>query len=170
MKSELDSSGSTLDSDRVGGGAGCSAHCPVMSTTKQIPRDQWKEYFDRFTKEHLKDDKPETATVEVISPTLGDQFEVTAARLLGVAYDPKSQELEVLLENVDHLIFHPSEIWVLEGEPGFIATLEVVLPDGIKQIIYIRRSGPLASRYEFPLGANARRTGGDDRSGPANRR
>jgi hypothetical protein len=82
MKSELDSSGSTLDSDRVGGGAGCSAHSPVMSTTKQIPRDQWREYFDRFTKEHLK---------------------------------AKSQAFEVLLENVDHLIFHPAEIWVLEG-------------------------------------------------------
>jgi hypothetical protein len=170
MKSERDLSGRTPDSERVGGRAPCSAHAPVMSTTKQLPRDQWKEYFDRFTKEHLKDDKPEAATVEVISPTLGDQFEVTAVRLLGLAYDSKSQAFEVLLENVDHLIFRPTEIWVLEGQPGFISTLEVVRPDGIKEIIYIRRSGPPAPRYQFPLGSNVGRTGGDDRSGPANRR
>jgi len=122
-----------------------------MGTTKQIPRTEWKEYFDRFTRQYLKDDAPEAVTIEVMSPTLGDQFEVTAVRLVGIAYDPKSQALEVLLEDVDHLVFHPAEIWVLEGEPGFMSTLEVVRTDGTKEIIYVRRSGPLAPRYELPF-------------------
>jgi hypothetical protein len=126
-----------------------------MGTTRQLPRSEWKEYFDRFTQEHLRDDNPEAATVEVISPTLGDQFEVAAVRLLGLAYDPKSEAFEVLLEDVDHLIFRPVEIWVLEGQTGFIATLEVVREDGTKEIIYVRRSGALFPRYEFPLGTAA---------------
>ena len=117
-----------------------------MGTSKQLARAEWREYFDQFTREHLRDDSPGAATVEVMSPTLGDQFEVAAVRLLGLSYDPKSQDFEVLLENVDHLIFQPKEIWVLEGEPGFVATLEVLHGDGIKELIYVRRSGPIAPR------------------------
>jgi uncharacterized protein DUF5335 len=121
-----------------------------MSTTKQLPRAEWKNYFERFTRERLQNDTPGAATVEVVSPTLGDQFAVSAVRLLGLAYDPKSKAFEVLLEDVDHLTFQPTEIWILEGEPGFISTIEVGQPDGGKEIIYVRRSGPLAPRYEFP--------------------
>jgi hypothetical protein len=36
------------------------------------------------------------------------------------------------------------EIWVLEGEGGFISTLEVVHSDGTKEIIHLRKSSPLA--------------------------
>src|SRR5258707_1071228 len=122
-----------------------------MRTTKQLPRAEWKDYFDRFTREHLKDDAPGAATIEVISPTLGDQFEVSAVRLLGLTFDPRSGVFEVLLEDLDHLSFSPTEIWVLEGEPGFIATLEVVHADGIKEIIYVRKSGPLARGEDLLL-------------------
>ena len=119
-----------------------------MSTTKQLARTEWKQYFDRFTRERLQGGAPEAATIEVVSPTLGDQFQVSAVRLLGLTYDPKSETLEVLLENIDHLIFRPTEIWVVEGEPGFMSTLEIVQSDGTKQLIYVRRSGPLVGRYE----------------------
>lgn len=119
-----------------------------MSITKQIQRAEWKDYFDRFTRERLGDDTPGAVTVEVISPTLGDQFDVSAVRLLGLVYDPKSRIFEVVVEDVDHLTFDPSEIWVLEGEAGFISTIEVVKADGGKEIIFVRRSGPLARRDE----------------------
>ena len=98
--------------------------CLGMSTTKQLARTEWNAYFDRFTREQLQGEAPGAATIEVVSPTLGDQFQLSAVRLLGLTYDPKSDALEVLLENVDHLIFRPTEIWVMEGEPGFISTLE----------------------------------------------
>jgi Family of unknown function (DUF5335) len=121
-----------------------------MGTTKQLPRAEWKDYFERFTWEHLRDDAPGAATVEVISPRLGDQFAVSAARLLALAYDPNSKAFEVLLEDFDHLVFSPTQIWLLEGEPGFISTIEVLQPDDAKEIIYVRRSGPLAPRYDLP--------------------
>jgi len=124
-----------------------------MSTTKQLARTEWKTYFDRFTRERLGDEAPGSATVEVVSPTLGDQFQVSAVRLLGLTYDPKSDAFEVLLENLDHLIFRPTEIWVMEGEPGFISTLEIVESDGTKELIYVRRSGPVADRSEMPAQA-----------------
>jgi len=124
-----------------------------MSTTRQLARAEWSTYFDRFARERLQPTAPEDAAIEVVSPTLGDQFQVSAVRLLGLTYDPKSEALEVLLENVDHLIFRPTEIWVVEGEPGFISTLEILQSDGTKELIYVRRSGPVAGRYETPAQA-----------------
>jgi uncharacterized protein YkuJ len=114
--------------------------------TKRLPREKWQAYFDRFARQYLGEDEPETATVEVVSPTLGDQFEVEAVRLLGVSYDPKDNVFELQLENVDHLVFEPVEIWALEGEGGFLSTLEVVHSDGTKEIIYLRKSSPLGPR------------------------
>ena len=61
---------------------------------------------------------------------------------------------EVLVEDVDHLTSNPSDIRVLEGEPGFISTVELVKEEGGKEIIYVRRSGPLALRDELSLPAN----------------
>jgi hypothetical protein len=115
-----------------------------MSSTKQLPRAEWKNYFDRFTREFLKDDPSDGTAIEVMSPTLGDQFEVSSARLLGLDYDPKENTFEVLLEELDHLVFEPTEIWVLEGEPGFISTIEIIRADGTKEIIYVRSSGARA--------------------------
>jgi hypothetical protein len=119
---------------------------PSMSTTKQLPRAQWQEYFDRFTRAHLEDDTPGAATLEVVSPSFGDQFEASAVRLLGLTYDPKSNAFEVALEGIDHLVFEPKEIWILEDEPGLIATIEVVERDGGKEIIYVRSASALAAQ------------------------
>jgi hypothetical protein len=115
-----------------------------MNVTKQIPRSEWKSTFDRFTREHLADDRPETVTIEVVSPTLGDQFEAQAVRLEGLVYDPKSQTFEVVLEDMDHLVFQPTEIWVIEDDDGFLSTIELGRADGTKELLYVHRSGPPA--------------------------
>ena len=51
-----------------------------MSTTRKLSRGDWKDYFDGFTRKFLKEDTPGAASIEIISPTLGDQFEVSAVR------------------------------------------------------------------------------------------
>jgi hypothetical protein len=129
------------------------AHLAAMATTKQIPREEWQPYFERFTRQSLKGEPPEAATIEVLSPTLGDQFETRTARLDGLSYDPKSKAFEVAFEDpqVDHLVFEPVEIWVMEEDWGFISTLELVRPDGLKEIVHVSRSGPPAPRYDLPL-------------------
>jgi hypothetical protein len=117
-----------------------------MTTTKQLPRKEWKAYFERFTKKHLRDDRPESVTIELLSPDLGDQVEASALRLLGITFDPKSKALEILIENMDHLVFQPKEIWVMEEKDGFIPGMEVIRPDGTKEIMTVRRAGLPASR------------------------
>ena len=114
-----------------------------MASTKQIPQEQWKAYFDRFTRRHLEHGAPEEAMVDLVSPTLGDQPEFEGARLLGFTWDPKSEAFEVLFEDVDHLVFHPTEIWVVEDDDGFLSAIELVRPDGDKEILQLRRGSPL---------------------------
>jgi hypothetical protein len=121
-----------------------------MSNTKQIPRAEWKSYFERFTRQHLGESQPETVSIEVISPSIGDQFETRTVELLGIDYDPKSETFEVLTEDVDHLAFFPTEIWVVEEEGGFISAVSLTRPDGSKEILHIQRGGPPAPRYDQP--------------------
>jgi hypothetical protein len=117
--------------------------------TRQIPRSEWQEYLERFTQQQLMRDPPEAVTIEVLSPTAGDQYEAQTERFLGLAYDPKRERLEVLLETMDHLVFHPVEIWAIETD-GFINALELVRADGAKEILYIYRSGPPAPLQQPP--------------------
>jgi hypothetical protein len=122
--------------------------------TRQIPRSEWTRYFERFTREQVGGEPPEVVTIEVLSPTSGDQFEAQTARLLGLSYDDKSSALEVLVEDLDHLVYYPAEIWVIEAEEGAPSTIAVVRADGSKEILYVHRGGPPALRYEdtFPPG------------------
>jgi hypothetical protein len=108
-----------------------------MAATKEIPRQKWKDYFDQFTKRHLRDDRPERARIELLSPDLGDQVEADRLYLFGISYDEKSKALEVLLENVDKLVYHPKSIWVVEEKDGFLSGIEVVRDDGTKEILTI---------------------------------
>ena len=121
-----------------------------MGVTKQIPRDEWNTYFERFTRRELQGEGNvhDAAVVELLSPTFGDQFETSLVRLLGLTYDPKGNTFELALENLDHLVFHPSELWVIEEEDGFISTLEIGRDDGSKELVHLRRSGPPAPRAE----------------------
>lgn len=112
-----------------------------MSTSQQLPKDKWQPYFDTFTKKYLRDELPEDADISVISPEIGDQEQARNVRLQGVTYDPKDNVLEILLENYDHLIFHPQEIMVEEDKEGFIRQLEVRRQDGTLEILRFKPVG-----------------------------
>jgi hypothetical protein len=127
-----------------------------MGVTRQIPRKEWEEYFKRYTRQHLAGESDAegevhpAAVVEALSPAFGDQVEATLVPLVGMAFDPKSNAFELLLKDVDHLVFDPIEIWVIEEDGGFISALEILQADGVKEIVQLRRSGPPALRYEAP--------------------
>jgi hypothetical protein len=121
-----------------------------MANTKQIPRAEWQAYFDRFTRQHLNAEPAEDVTIEVVSAAAGDQLEASTLRLLGLVYEAKSRTFQVLLEDLDHLVFDPAEIWVVEQDGGFISTIELIRPDGGKELIHIQRGGPPVRRYDQP--------------------
>jgi hypothetical protein len=132
-----------------------------MAMTKQIAAHDWKAFFDDFSRQQLTEEQPKAATVEVLSPSLGDQIEVLVTRLLGLGYDPRSEAFSVFLDDVaDHLIFHPSEVWIVQDQDGFISTVQLACSDGHKEIIHLWRTGPLAPLLPDPLAELLRTTVG----------
>lgn len=111
-----------------------------MAVTTRIKDDQLALYFDQFTKRFLRDDAPEMATVEILSPEWGEQREAEGEHLLGITYDRHGNSLEFELESGDHRVYNPREVWVLEDKDGFVSGIEVVRSDGEKEVVTIRRA------------------------------
>lgn len=117
-----------------------------MSATKRIPREQLQAYFDAFSRRFLLDGSPEAADVELVSPSLGDQVLARGARLAGITYDPRADSLEfsfelTIHETGDHRVLSPKEVWVVEDDDGFVSSMEVVRPDGTREVVEIKKVG-----------------------------
>lgn len=102
-------------------------------TTRKLDKKQWRTFFDRVTK--MLEGK--RAEIEVVSLRLGDQIEAEWLPLLGIAYDPNDDIVEIALEGLDHLIPNPREIYVEEG-PETVEALEIVDADDVRQIVRLR--------------------------------
>jgi Family of unknown function (DUF5335) len=107
--------------------------------TRKLDKAEWQAYFDRVSKE-LEDAEAE---IEVMSLALGDQIEAEWLPLYGVVYDPKDDLVEVALENLDHMIAKPREIYVDE-QGGALVNIEVVDAGGVRQIVRFREKLALA--------------------------
>jgi hypothetical protein len=112
-----------------------------MSVTTQVPRNRLAGYFEAFTKRFLRDGSPEAVDVEVLEPDWGDQVAVQGARLTGITYEEPSNTLEFELDTGDHRAYQPKEVWTIEEPDGFLDAIEVVLPDGSREIVSIKRVG-----------------------------
>jgi hypothetical protein len=110
-----------------------------MPETKRIANDQLAHYFDAFSKRFLMDDSPESANIEILSPTLGDQHRASGVRLLGITYDKHTNALEVELDSGDHRTYKPREVWAVEEPDGFVSALDIVRSDGAREVVTIKR-------------------------------
>lgn len=99
----------------------------------KLDKEEWQSYFDRISKLVLG----KQAEIEVASLNLGVQIEAKWVPLLGIAYDPKNDLVEVLLEGLDHLIRHPREIYVDEGPAG-LTSMQVIDAGEVREIIRLR--------------------------------
>jgi hypothetical protein len=101
--------------------------------SRKIDLAQCQVYFDRMSR--AMDGRQ--AELEVASLDLGDQIEAEWIPLNGITYDKKDDLFEIALENVDHLIRQPREVWV--DELGLmLQSLEVVDRDGVRHILKLR--------------------------------
>lgn len=104
---------------------------------QKLERDQWATYFDTFSRDFIRSKRSDYAQIRVLSTEDGAQPETSWLPLIGLTYDAKSDLLDVSVENMDHLVYQPEEIYVDE-EDGVISSLEVVRKDGTKEIIELR--------------------------------
>jgi hypothetical protein len=101
----------------------------------KLEKTAWRPYFDRVSK-LLGGTK--RAEVEVASLKLGAQIEAEWLPLTGIAYDPKDDLIEVLLnDDLDHLIYKPRQVFI-DQEAVLLKSLEVIDEDGVRQIIKLR--------------------------------
>src|ERR1700731_4988275 len=105
----------------------------VAMTIRKLDKTSWRAFFDGLSK--LPEGKE--AEIEVASLALGDQIEAEWLPLLGIAYDPKDDLVEVALDGIDHMIPKPREIYVDEGLGGLMS-IEIVDAEETKQIIKLR--------------------------------
>jgi Family of unknown function (DUF5335) len=111
----------------------------LMGTTRRIPQDQLTGYFGAFTRRFLSDQSPESVDVEVLNMEWGDQFAAHGNRLRGITYDAHANTLEFELVEGDHRVYEPQEVWAVEEPDGFVSAVQVVRPDGSRDVARVRR-------------------------------
>jgi hypothetical protein len=99
----------------------------------KIERADWQRFFDTLTKGLIG----MRAEIAVASLALGSQIQAEWLPLLGIAYDPKDDVLEIALDGLDHLIHRPRELYADTGAGGLLS-FEVIDADGVAQIIRLR--------------------------------
>jgi hypothetical protein len=73
--------------------------------------------------------------IEAASLALGAQVQNRWLPLLGLAYDPKDDLIELALEGLDHLIHRPRDVFVDQGSEALVASVEIIDADGLRQIV-----------------------------------
>lgn len=109
-----------------------------MRTTR-LEGKEAQTYFDEFTKRYLVNRSPEAVDVEVTGPEFGEQRAVEGARLMGISYDAREHTLDIFYGPGDHRLIGAEQVWVREDDNGFVRTIEVVLPQGDREIIKLER-------------------------------
>jgi hypothetical protein len=99
-----------------------------------LTKSQWRVFCDQLTRQI----EGAQAEIEVASLGIGDQIQAEWAPLLGVAYDPKDDILEVTVEGLDHLIQHPITL-TAQREGAMVKSVAVATRAGERHIVKFRR-------------------------------
>ncbi|MCU1501722.1 MAG: hypothetical protein JWM12_1076 [Ilumatobacteraceae bacterium] len=115
-----------------------------MADTHDMPRSEWKSYFERMTKAH----DGGTVTIEVLDMDFGDGLEAEGMPFIYIEYDPKDDDLVVAAGARDgrfpvalrHIVEHPQRILVdrIDGAGDEEDAIGVVGQDGSPTIVTIR--------------------------------
>lgn len=105
--------------------------------TRSLPHTDWSNYFDTFSRNLIRDRRTDYAEIRIMSDDIGVHRETAWLPLQGITYDARSDALEILVENLDHLVLHPREIFVDEDRRG-ITAIEIIDREGVREIVEVR--------------------------------
>ena len=100
---------------------------------EKIERMQWSGFCDRISAGLIG----KRAEIEIASRDFGVQVETRSLPVVGLVYDPKSDVIEIMLEGLEHIVFHPYELYVDYGPAG-IESLGIIDHYGVWQIVLLR--------------------------------
>ncbi len=128
--------------------------------THEIPRSQWREFFDSFSRDH----EGWTTSIEVTGTDVpGDQIEADELPLEGISADTKGSEPDAIeitvgrdpADQVTHIVHDASRVRFEQMEAGMHEGLEIGSATGERTILSFR----MAAQRELPEGKK-RRAGG----------
>jgi hypothetical protein len=115
-----------------------------MAEKQDMPRSEWKNYFEQMTKAH----DGGTVTIEVLDMEFGDGLEAVQLPFKYIEYDPKGDDFIVAVGGRDgqfpvalrHIVEHPQAILVdhIESSSEKEDAVDVVGDDGSQTIVTIR--------------------------------
>jgi hypothetical protein len=76
------------------------------------------------------------AEIEALSLQFGRQVATPRLPIHSIHYDPREDVIQILLADLEHLIYRPREVYVDE-QPGRLLSLEVIDADGAQQIVVL---------------------------------
>jgi hypothetical protein len=114
--------------------------------TKEIPREEWNNFFDTFSRQH----EGWLATLEVFSPDVGAQEEVHELALEGISIasgDDGAETIAISLgktpeDHITHTIAKPEHVWLEQTSGGANAALEIESENQTKTLLRFRSALP----------------------------
>ena len=115
-------------------------------TTQEIPRPEWNNFFDSFSRQH----EGWLATLEVLGTEIGAQEEAHELPLEGVSIGSGINEPETIAisigktpeDHISHTIIKPARVWLERNNAGADSALEIESEDETKTLLRFRSPVP----------------------------
>ncbi len=117
--------------------------------TFDIPKEQWAEFLNDFSKRRFGWE----TKVEIISELIGDQILSKGLPLSGLTFEsrPERDEIEILIGLSDahqtHTIHEPTAVRYLDEESGYRGMLEIEETNGTKTLLSLVDPMPVHLGY-----------------------
>jgi len=107
--------------------------------TEEIPRDEWIQFLDEFTREH----QGWPVNVEVLDEELGAQTQVRDAPLQGISADVRpagNHNVSIIVgeeqnPSLTHIVPNTRHVRVARSEDGDDEALEIEAADGSRTLV-----------------------------------
>jgi hypothetical protein len=111
--------------------------------TREVPRDEWKRFFDNLSRKQ----EGWEVTLEVFGPEIGDQIEERHMFLAGITAEltdkDKGDMIEIMIggkpgDHVTHTIAAPILVELQQTDLGIDSALRIKSADGTTALLYLR--------------------------------
>ncbi len=133
--------------------------------TREIPRSEWREFFDSFSTEH----EGWLTSIEITGSDIGgDQIEAGELPFQGISADTKGSEpdaIEIMCgrnpsDELTHIVHDASLVFFDQGEAGAHQAVEIESADGSKTILRFRAASEPTDLKNVRKTGQTRRAGG----------
>jgi hypothetical protein len=110
--------------------------------TKQIPKNEWPDFFDSFSRQH----EGWLVTLEILGSEIGAQFEGRQLAFEGIVAEgeeAQGNEIAIMIgakpdDHITHSISKPAQVSLEQTDEGADAALAIKSADGVTALLRFR--------------------------------